>query len=303
MLGSRPLSDLNSLRQFVASPTATAVFDLPWIPLLLLIMFFFHPVLAVVALVCMVLLATVAILNQRFTTEGLVKANKQASVISSQTQRNLRNAEAAAAMGMMSTLAKNWRSQQDAMLNTQAGASKVAVGYSALIKVLTIAMQSAAITTGAVLAIQQEITPGVMIGAALLLGKTLQPIQQAVTGWSSFVDARENYQHLSELLQFYPEKKDKMRLPELLGHVALEGAYVKAPGGENAILNDVTLEFQQGTVTMILGQSAAGKSSLVRAILGLWSPARGSIRIDDASSYSRDEWSSSGLPATRYRVV
>lgn len=291
MLGSRPLSDLNSLRQFVASPTATAVFDLPWIPLLLLIMFFFHPVLAAVALVCMVLLATVAILNQRYTTEGLVEANKQAAVISSQTQRNLRNAEAAAAMGMMSTLAKNWRSQQDAMLNTQAGASKVAVGYSALIKVLTIAMQSAAITTGAVLAIQQEITPGVMIGAALLLGKTLQPIQQAVTGWKSFVEAKENYQHLSELLSFYPKKKEKMRLPEIVGHVSLHGAFVKAPGGEEAILTDVSLEFQQGTVTMILGQSAAGKSSLVRAILGLWSPARGSIRIDgaDASSYSRDE--------------
>ena len=291
MLGSRPLSDLNSLRQFVASPTATAVFDLPWIPLLLLIMFFFHPVLAAVALVCMMLLATVAILNQRYTTEGLVKANKQASVISSQTQRNLRNAEAAAAMGMMSTLAKNWRSQQDAMLSTQAGASKVAVGYSALIKVLTIAMQSAAITTGAVLAIQQEITPGVMIGAALLLGKTLQPIQQAVTGWKSFVEAKENYQHLAELLRFYPEKKEKMRLPDISGHVALQGAYVKAPGGEQSILTDVSLEFQQGTVTMILGQSAAGKSSLVRAILGLWSPLRGSIRIDgaDASSYSRDE--------------
>lgn len=290
-LGSGPLSDLNSLRQFVASPTATAIFDLPWIPLFLLLMFFFHPVLAAVALVCMALLATVAMLNRHYTTQGLVKANEQAAAISSQTQRNLRNAEAAAAMGMMTRLSKNWRTQQDAMLGTQTSASKVAAGYSALIKVLTIAMQSAAITTGAILAIQQEITPGVMIGAALLLGKTLQPIQQAVMGWKSFVEARENYLHLAELLELHPEQEEKMRLPDITGHVSLHEAYVRAPGGKEPVLTDISLEFKRGTVTMILGPSAAGKSSLIRAILGLWSPLRGSVRIDgaDASSYSRDE--------------
>jgi len=291
VLGSKPLTDLNSLRQFVASPTATAVFDLPWIPLLLLLMFFFHPALAAVAVVCMSLLAVVAILNQRYTTKGLVKANTQAAIISSQTQRNLRNAEVAASMGMMSALSRNWREQQDEMLHTQAGASNVAVGFAALIKVLTIAMQSAAITTGAVLAIQQEITPGVMIGAALLLGKTLQPIQQAVTGWKSFVEAKENYEHLSELLDFFPEKSEKMRLPDILGHVSLRGAYIQPPGGREPVLTDISLDFEQGSTTMILGPSAAGKSSLVRAILGLWSPVKGSVRIDgaDASNFHRDE--------------
>ena len=127
-------------------------------------------------------------------------------------------------------------------------------------------MQSTAITTGAILAIQQEITPGVMIGAALLLGKTLQPIQQGVMGWKSFVDARENYKNLAELLELYPEQQEKMRLPNILGHVVLKGAYVKAPGSKAPILEDISLEFEQGSVTMVLGQSAAGKSTLVRAI-------------------------------------
>jgi ATP-binding cassette subfamily C protein EexD len=199
--GSQPLNDLNALRQFLASPTAAVIFDLPWIPLFLILMFLFHPALAAVALVCIVIMAVVAIANQRATTADLQEANSIAAQISMQTQRNLRNAEVAAAMGMMERLTGRWRARQDEMLHVQSAASAKAGGYTALIKTLNVAMQSAAITTGALLAINQEITPGLIIGAALLLGKTLQPIQQAVSSWKSFVDARSPFVWLAPKAQ------------------------------------------------------------------------------------------------------
>ena len=290
-MGAQPLLDLNALRQFMAGSSCAVIFDLPWIPLFLLIMLFFHPALAAVALVCMVIMACIAIANQRSTTEGLRDANTKASVISAKTQRNLRNAEVAAAMGMLTPLMSRWRRDQDEMLLQQSQTSSKASGYSALIKTLTVAMQSAAITTGAVLAIYQEISPGVMIGAALLLGKSLQPIQQAVSSWRSFVEAREQYRRLNDLLENFPAPDDRMTLPSIAGHITARNAFVIPPGGKTATLSDITLNLRAGSTTMILGPSAAGKSTLVRAMLGLWPTAQGEIRIDGAEAhhFDRDE--------------
>lgn len=283
-IGSAPLGDLNSLRQFMASPNAAVVFDLPWIPLFLLLMYFFHPVLAVVAVVSMLVMAAVAVANQRVTTSGLREANKLASQIAVQTQRNLRNAEVAGAMGMIPPLMSRWRTGQENVLSTQFEASSSASGFSAAIKTLSMVTQSAAITTGAYLAIAQEISPGLIIGAALLLGKTLQPINQAVTSWKSFVDARDQYGRLNDLLESYPPENKSMSLPPVKGRITANKAVVIPPGAETATLQDISFILEAGTTTMILGPSAAGKSTLVRAILGLWATSEGDIRIDGAES-------------------
>ena len=290
-MGSRPLSDLNSLRQFLASPSAAVIFDLPWIPLFLILMYFFHPALAAVALVCMTIMAAVAIANQRATTKGLKEANIASAQIANQTQRNLRNAEVAAAMGMMKPLSERWRAQQDDMIDLQAATSATASGFNAAIKTLQVVMQSAAITTGAVLAIAQEISPGLIIGAALLLGRALQPIQQGVSSWKSFVEAREQYRRLNDLLTSFPTDDEKMSLPPIEGRITANQASVVPPGGSKSTVTNVTFALPSGSTTMILGASAAGKSTLVRAILGLWSTAQGDIRIDGTESkyYDRIE--------------
>lgn len=290
-VGSQPLLDLNSLRQFLAGPAATVIFDLPWLPIFLLLMFFFHPALAAVALVCMGIMATIAVGNQRSTTKGLKEANLRASVIASDTQKNLRNAEVAWAMGMLDPLMTRWRARQDEMLDVQVTTSETASGFSAAIKVLSLAMQSAAITTGALLAMAQEISPGVVIGAALLLGKTLQPIQQAVSGWRGLIDAKEQYDRLSALLKTFPQSTERMSLPPISGQLTARDAHVIPPGATEPTLLGINFNLQPGTVTMVVGPSAAGKSTLIRAILGLWPTSQGEIRIDGAESrhYNREE--------------
>lgn len=290
-IGTQPLSDLNGLRQFLSGPLLVALFDLPWLPLFLLLMLLFHPVLAAVALVCMVMMGAIAMANQRSTTKGLEEANFAAAKIAQATQKNLRNAEAAWAMGMLQPLMSGWRAQQDEMLKIQSDTSEVASGYTALIKVLGVAIQSAAITTGAILAMAQEISPGVVIGAALLLGKTLQPIQVAVTGWKGMVEAREQYTRLDALLKEFPLPDKKMPLPPIRGHITAKDAEVTPPGASEATLIGLNFDLHPGTVTMIVGPSAAGKSTLLRAILGLWPTSRGEIRIDGAEpdNYDRSE--------------
>ena len=290
-LGIQPLVDINALRQFVTGAGALVLFDLPWIPLYLLIMWLFHPVLAGVALVCMGVMFLVALANQRTTTPAIAEANAVAAQIQMQTQRNLRNAEAAAAMGMKSALMSAWRLQQDRMLEIQVSASSAAGVYGAAIKTLNVLVQSVAITTGAILAMRQEISPGVMIGAALLLGRAIAPIGQAVSSWKSFVDARQQYDRLNQLIEDLPAAPSTMSLPPLQGGVRADAIAVIPPSAKSPALQNVSFSIPQGSLVMIMGASAAGKSTLVRTILGLWKPAAGTIRLDgaEAHSYDRDE--------------
>jgi ATP-binding cassette, subfamily C, bacterial EexD len=290
-MGSQPLSDLNSLRQFLAGGTLLAMFDLPWLPVYVIVMILFHPALAVVAIVCMAIMLALALGNQKATTQGLKDSNVAAGQIAQATQRNLRNAEVASAMGMMSALTERWRAAQDRVLQMQERVSNTAGGYAAAIKSMTVVMQSAAITTGAVLAMQQQISPGVMIGAALLLGRSLSPIQSAVTGWKGLVEAREQYLRLSELLENFPPVDNQMALPPITGRVSAKNVVVVPPGASKPILVNINFSISEGSVVMVLGPSAAGKSTLVRTILGLWPTVQGEMRIDGAAAtqYDRDQ--------------
>lgn len=284
----QPLSDLNALRQFIAGPSVAVLFDLPWTPFFILLMFLFHPVLALVAIIGIVIVTLIALANQRSTTANLQDANNKAALISLDNQRNIRNVEAISAMGMLPPLSEKWRVAQDAMLRVQSTASWTASAYSASIKTLGLAMQSAAITTAAILAMAQEITPGVIIGAAMLLGKTIQPIQQAVSGWKGFVDARDQYQRLDRLLKDAPPPVNKMVLPDITGKISATNAEVCAPGSESPILKEISFTIEPGSTVMVIGPSAAGKSTLIKAILGLWPTSNGDIRIDGTEAHYFD---------------
>ena len=177
------------------------------------------------------------------------------------------------------------------MLDLQVSASNAAGIYSAAIKTLNVLMQSIAITTGAILAMQQQISPGVMIGAALLLGRCLAPIQQGVSGWKNLVDARGHYDRLNQLLKDLTPRNAPMKLPAITGAVRSEAVSIIPPGGKTATLKNVSFNIPAGALVMIFGASAAGKSTLIRAILGIWTPNSGAMRIDgaEAHSYDRDE--------------
>ena len=290
-LGTRPLADLIGLRNFATGPGALILFDLPWIPLYMVIMLMFHPVLAVVGVICMAIMFLMALANQKASSKKLAAANAFASTIQQQTDRNLRNAEAAAAMGMKSALMGRWKTLQDQMLDSQVEASAASGVFSSALKVMNTLMQSIAITTGAVLAMQQEISPGVMIGAAMLLGRALQPIQMGVNGWKSFVDAREQYERVNALLVDMTEPESPMSLPAISGSVKAQQLTVIPPGAKEAVLNNVSFSINAGSLVLVMGPSAAGKSTLIRAILGLWEPIKGTVRLDGAEAhiYDRDE--------------
>jgi ATP-binding cassette subfamily C protein EexD len=289
--GAQPLSDLIGLRQFLTGNGLFAFFDAPWAPIYIAVMWLFHPYFGIVAIISVLVLSIIAIANERLTSSLLSEANKESSSISQHTSKTLRNAEVIQSMGMLDDLRSKWREKNQVVLGLQGIASDRAGILTSLSKTIRLIVQSLILGLGAYLAIKHEITPGLMIAGSILLGRALAPIDQMIAVWKQFTVARTQYSRLNELLEKLPKEEESMQLPSPEGLVSLEGVTVAPPGQRNAVISNISFNVSPGDVVGIIGPSAAGKSTLARAILGIWPAMGGKVRLDGADifSWNRDE--------------
>ena len=289
--GAQPLADLANIRQFVSGNGVFAFFDTPWAPVYLAILFLFDTAMGLLGLFAMLLLGTLAIVNE-FSTRKLQSQAAGDHQHAAQTlESQLRNAEAAQAMGMQQALCERWNRAHAASLQAQTEAADRTGLWSSLSKTLRLLLQSLMLGLGAYLAISKQITPGMVIAGSIILGRALAPIDQMINAWKGFTGARLSYQRLNDLLEEQPQAERRVSLPAPEGRLQIERAVVMPPGGETPALRGVSLEVAPGEALAIIGSSAAGKSTLVRALLGLWPLSHGSVRLDgaDIGHWNRDE--------------
>ncbi len=289
---AQPLGDLLQLRQFLTGQGLFAFFDAPWLPIYIAVMFLFHPAFGIVAIVSAVILLALTVWNELATREDLKEANRHALESSNHTQRNLRNAEVIEAMGMLPRIRARWQERQDKLLELQSRASRKAGLISAASRTFRITVQTLVLGLGAYLAIRREITPGIVIAGSILLGRALAPLDLLINSWRGFLGAREAYQRLEALLAAHPDRESPMPLPAPQGELGLEKLVVTPPGAPAPVIKGVTLAIEAGTMLAVIGPSAAGKSTLVRAMLGLYRPSSGSVRLDGAEL---EQWDRAAL--------
>ena len=276
------LSDLTSLRQFLTGNALFALFDAPWFPIYLIVIFFFEPSLGLFALGGTIILVALAYINERVTKAPLSEANTMAIAASTLATNNLRNAEVIESMGMLPNLINRWFKMHGKFLNLQADASQKAGMIGAATKFVQTALQSLVLGFGALLVLENRITPGMMIAASILVGRTLQPVQQVIAVWKSVSTVRSAYERLTKLLDANPAREAGMALPRPQGQLIVEGVTAAPPGMRNPIVKNVSFGIHPGDVLGIIGPSGSGKSTLARLLVGVWPAMMGKVRVDGA---------------------
>lgn len=284
---AQPMQDLLGLRQFLTGNGLFAFFDAPWLPIYIAVMFMLHPMFGWFGVGAAVVLIGLALANEKMTSPLLSLANQEQTALSAKTSKSLRNAEVVHAMGMFNGLRSIWREGHQKMLGDQSVASHRAGFFVSLSKTIRIVIQSVILGAGAYLAVQQEITPGLMIAGSILLGRALGPVDQMIGVWRQFVTARGQFDRLDELLRKVPLESDPMDLPDPTGAVEFEGVAISPPGRRDPVTQVGSLKLPQGVIGVI-GPSAAGKSTLVRGMLGIWPLAKGVVRLDGADVHRWD---------------
>jgi len=285
----QPMRDLDSVRGFLSGIGPTALFDLPWMPIYLIIIFMFHWVLGVTALFGAIVLVVLTVLAERLTRQPVSAAtlsgNRRGGLIAAGT----RNAEVVAAMGMAGGLASRWEDANLEFIADQRKVSDVAGSFGAVSKVLRMLLQSSMLGIGAWLVIEQEATAGVIIAASILSGRALAPVDLAIANWKGFVSARQGWQRLTRVLAAIPAETEPLLLPAPSANVVMQNAAITAPGLQRLLVQDASFAMEAGHGLGIIGPSGSGKSTLVRALVGAWQPISGRVKLDGADL---DQWSS-----------
>jgi ATP-binding cassette subfamily C exporter for protease/lipase len=312
---SQTLADLGHVRGFMTGKGLMALFDAPWLPIYLAGTFLIHPVLGWFGLVAALILLALAWYNEQATGSLQATAGRMGNAATHMADASARNAEVVDALGMLGSLRERWLVRQHDYLATLGDVNERAARIGAVVKFSRTFLQSAILGLGAWLVLKDQMTPGGMIAASILLGRALAPVDMAIAHWRQLITAREALKRLNELMQQPVVYPPEVKLPRPKGFVQVENLVVAAPGGVSGggnngsgqngmngqngappprrepILKGLGFEVPAGQQVAIVGPSGSGKSTLARALMGVWKPLSGSVRLDgsDLSSAYRDE--------------
>ena len=283
----QPLRDLEALRQYIAGPGPAVFFDLPWIPLYLGFAYMLHPALGMMTAIAAVTLFCLALWNDRATIKVGQEASlsQQRALACAEDARN--GAEVLRAMGMEGALRQRWASEHGRAQACQLVATDRASLFTSGTRMLRLFLQSAVLALGAGLAIEGQVSAGVIIAASIIMARALAPVEQATAQWQAFQTMRRALQRLRVVLADVGSGAERMPLPAPIGHVAVENLVVMAPQSDRAALAGINFTLEPGDILGVIGPTGSGKSTLARALAGVWPARAGDIRLDGAPI---DQW-------------
>lgn len=293
MLMQQPLRDLDQLRAFMSSMGPTAFLDMPWIPIFLIGLFMFHPLIGVTAMI-----GTAAIISMTVVTERLSRrASKSASETSAARQvladAMQRNAEVIRALGMMHRFSARWTDVNERYLKENIRSSDVYANLGSAAKVLRFILQSGMLGIGAALVVSEQASGGVMMASSILMGRALAPVEVALGSWKQLVAARQGILRLRDICKATAKPPaPPVALPRPCRELTVQELAVTAPGQERPIVSNISFSIKAGTGLALLGASASGKTSLSKALVGIWPAQHGVVRLDGAAL---DQWSNEDL--------
>ena len=281
-VSAQGLRDLATVRGFLGSTGVMPLFDAPWTPIFLAIIFLIHPVLGWIGVGGAVVLFTCAVLNDLTTRGKLAEANGAMARALNAADAAVRNADAISAMGMLPALARRWQDTGAEGQRLQVSATDSAASISAVAKTVRFGLQVAILGVGAYLVIRHEMTAGGMIAAAIILARGLAPVEQLINVWRFFIGARTAWRRLRDLVAQGPDDGERTVLPRPAGRIDLENAGFVPPGVQEPVIRQVSFHLDAGDALGIVGPSGAGKTTLVRLIVGTLQPTAGHVRLDGA---------------------
>jgi ATP-binding cassette, subfamily C, type I secretion system permease/ATPase len=282
-----PLRDLEIVRGFLASPAIAGLFDVPSIPFFLAIVFFLHAWLGWLTVAGAVVIAGAAILNKTMTQDSISDAMAMEAAERNFVEKSRRNAEAVTALGMGLKVTRRWQDIHHAALARMQQGGDRGEAFSAFSKSFRLLLQSMLLTVGAYLAIRQEVTPGAIVATSIIAGRALAPVDQVIGQWRMIGRAREAHHRIIATFDRRPAEPRRLSLPAPQGHLRIIGLTKLLPPPlqtpeRSRILDRISFELAPGDALCVIGNSAAGKSSLAKILVGAWQPDAGEVRLDGA---------------------
>lgn len=285
------IRDVGAIRQAFSAQGLLAVLDAPWLFVYVALIAWVHPLLGLTATLASLSMLGFAVLNDRLTRRDILRLQQTAGSATGYLEHALRRAEVLQSLGMTPAMLARWTDMNSAVRALQQPTAARSTAMSAASRLIRHLTQVAMLSAGAFLVITQQGTPGIMIAATVLIGRALAPIEQIVGSWRVLAEAHNAWSRLSGVLLQPHDCPAPMQLPAPTGSLTASNLALRLPGTDRLLIGGLSFELQAGESLAVIGPSAAGKSSLLRVLVGLWQPSSGVVRLDgaDLSRWPREQ--------------
>ena len=288
VLMQQPLRDLDQIRAFMASMGPTAFLDMPWIPIFLLALFLFHPMIGVTAVIGIATIIAMTLVTERLSrgaAKTALDCNAQRQVLADATRAH---AEVIRALGLAGRFTARWVEANELFLKETLKSGDIYANLGSAAKTLRYILQSGMLGVGAYLVVADKASGGIMIASSIMMGRALAPIEIALSSWKQLVGARQSLARLREILKITePAATPPVVLPRPQRELQVQDLSVTPPGADREAVSHVSFALPAGTAMALLGASASGKTTLAKALVGIWQPRHGVVRLDGAAI---DQW-------------
>lgn len=272
--------NVDILRNFLSSSAPTALFDLPWMPIFIIFVYALHPTLGLVTLAGAAVLVVLTILSEVKSRDLSQAVHKSFLERNNLAESNARNADVLIAMGAVDRAVSRFERQNAEHLKLQANTAGSNAKIAAMSRVLRMLLQSGLLGLGAYFAIKGDLSSGAIMAVSVAAGRALAPIDQVIGNWRTILAARHAYAQLQETLLSLHDAPKRLEFPLPTTSLSVDGITVASPANGRVLLSDVSFTLQRGQALAIIGPSGGGKSTLLRAMAGVWPLVRGSVRLD-----------------------
>lgn len=287
------MEDVDTLQNFITTTGVKALFDLPWLPFYLVILYFFHPFLSLYAVIIVLILLALAYWEHKATHHNQLEVGAYSRGARNFLDLAFSNSEVVNALGMQDRIAKRWWLINEDYLDRKNRVENKVATIQAITQFVRTNITIFSLSIGAYLVINENLSPGIMIGANILMGRTIAPIGSLIAAGKSFIDAKAAYDRLDTLLKDSAAAGKALTLPAPTGNLSVERVFFFLNRDRN-ILNGISFNLNAGECLAVIGSSASGKTTLARLLTGFYKPNDGFVRLDGADV---SQWSKNGLGA------
>jgi PrtD family type I secretion system ABC transporter len=285
------MDDVNTLQDFISTKGVKALFDLPWIPFYVLLLYYFHPLLAIFAIIILIILVVLALWEHKVTHHNQLAVGAYARGAKNFLDLSFSNNEVINALGMQKKITNRWWLINEDYLDRKNQVEDKIASIQSIAQFVRTSMTIFSLSIGAYLVITENLSAGIMIAANILMGRAIAPIGSVITAGKSFINAKDAYTRLDKLLETHTVRTDKLKLPPPKGQLSVESLFFFLNRDRN-ILNGVTFKLDPSECLAVIGSSASGKTTLARLLVGYHKPSSGFIRLDGADV---SQWAVNGL--------
>lgn len=168
-------------------------------------------------------------------------------------------------------------------LDTNLGAARIAAAYPSIIDFLGSLATALIVWLGGAAVLGAKVTPGVLVAFILYISRFFEPIRDLSRRYDSFQSTMASSERIFGLLDTQIEVKDApeaIELPDIRGEVSFEDVYFNYSDDPTPVLENINMHIQSGETVALVGETGAGKSTLVKLISRFHDPVSGRIRID-----------------------